>query len=418
MSEWKEKYLHKVVDIRVSNVDKKIYPSKSLVRLCNYMDAYSNDYISSKISFSIGSADINEIQKFGLKIDDVVITKDSETPEDIAVSSVVIEDLNNVVCGYHLAILRPDKDELDGKYLMFKLKSDELKRYFLSVAKGSTRFGLTIGDIENAKIKFPSLPAQQHIARILSTADAVIENTQAAIAKYQAIKQGMLQDVFTRGIDLRTGALRPRYEDAPHLYKESALGWIPREWEVKPSNQFVHFINGRAYALEEWETSGTPVIRLQNLTGSGDTYYYSNLQLPEEQYCHDGDLLYMWSATFGPYIWNGSKAIYHYHIWKVECSNKMLQQYYYYDLLRFTQTVLSEASGSTMAHITKEGMEKRLTLMPPLNEQKMIAEHLTAIDTKLRTEQTYLQKMQALKKGLMEDLLTGKVRVAEEVIRE
>jgi type I restriction enzyme, S subunit len=129
------KYFHEVIDIRVSNVDKKIYPTKSLVRLCNYMDAYSNDYISSKISFSTGSADANEIQKFGLKINDVIITKDSETPEDIAVSTVVVEDLKNVVCGYHLAILRSNKDLLDGNYLMLKLKSDELKRYFLSVAK-------------------------------------------------------------------------------------------------------------------------------------------------------------------------------------------------------------------------------------------------------------------------------------------
>lgn len=67
MSEWKEKHLRQVVDIRVSNVDKKIYPNKAQVKLCNYMDAYSNDYITSKISFSTGSADTNEIQRFGLR---------------------------------------------------------------------------------------------------------------------------------------------------------------------------------------------------------------------------------------------------------------------------------------------------------------------------------------------------------------
>lgn len=126
MSEWQERYMKDVVDIRVSNVDKKIHPNKSLVKLCNYMDAYSNNYISSKMAFSIGSADVNEIQRFGLKIDDVMITKDSETPEDIAVSSVVIEELENVVCGYHLAILRPDKNEIYGKFLMLKLKQPEL----------------------------------------------------------------------------------------------------------------------------------------------------------------------------------------------------------------------------------------------------------------------------------------------------
>src|SRR5204862_7029284 len=81
------------------------------------------------------------------------------------------------------------------------------------------------------RIKIPSLPTQQRIAKILTTADAVIEKTQAAIAKYKVIKQGMLQDLFTRGIDITTNKLRPRFEDAPHLYKESKLGMIPKEWD-------------------------------------------------------------------------------------------------------------------------------------------------------------------------------------------
>ena len=231
MSKWKEKYLHEIVDIRVSNVDKKIYSNKSLVKLCNYMDAYSNDYITSKISFSTGSADKNEMLRFGLIPDDVIITKDSETPDDIAISAVVIEEIENLVCGYHLAILRPDKEQVDGRFLMFKLKDNDLKSYFGRAAKGSTRFGLTIGDIEKAPVTIPSLPVQRKISTILSTCDSVIEKTQAAIAKYKAIKQGMLHDLFTRGIDLQTGKLRPKYEDAPEMYKESKLGWIPKEWE-------------------------------------------------------------------------------------------------------------------------------------------------------------------------------------------
>ncbi|RYE57605.1 MAG: restriction endonuclease subunit S [Sphingobacteriales bacterium] len=76
------------------------------------------------------------------------------------------------------------------------------------------------------------LPEQQKIAKILGTIDAVIEKTQVAIAKYKAIKQGMLHDLFTRGIDVQTGKLRPKYEDAPELYKESKLGMVPKEWEV------------------------------------------------------------------------------------------------------------------------------------------------------------------------------------------
>jgi type I restriction enzyme S subunit len=119
----------------------------------------------------------------------------------------------------------------------------------------------------------------------------------------------------------------------------------------------------------------------------------------------------MWSATFGPHIWKGDKAIFHYHIWKVECSKKMLQQYYYYDLLRFTETVLEGANGSTMAHITKEGMDKRLTITPTIDEQKLITNKLLSVDKQLQTEQSYLLKLQRIKAGLMSDLLSGRKSV-------
>ena len=109
MSEWKEYALKNLVDIRVSNVDKKIHNGKSHVKLCNYMDVYSNDYIKNDIPFQIGSADINELSRFSLKCDDVIITKDSESPDDIAIPAVISEVIEQLVCGYHLAILRPDK---------------------------------------------------------------------------------------------------------------------------------------------------------------------------------------------------------------------------------------------------------------------------------------------------------------------
>ena len=235
MSEWKEYALKHLTDIRVSNVDKKIHNGKSLVKLCNYMDVYSNDYIKNNIPFQIGSADINELSRFSLKFDDVIITKDSESPDDIAIPAVISELIDHLVCGYHLAILRTDQSQIYGIFLMHKLKLPEVKTYFFQVANGSTRYGLTIGDIENVKISIPTfLPEQRKIARILSTVDAVIEKSEAAIAKYKAIKSGMMRDLFTRGIDLKTGKLRPSFEDAPELYKQSELGWVPKEWDVEP----------------------------------------------------------------------------------------------------------------------------------------------------------------------------------------
>jgi len=435
MSEWNEKYLHEVVDIRVSNVDKKIYANKSLVKLCNYMDAYSNDYISNKLSFTIGSADANEIQKFGLQINDVVITKDSETPEDIAVSSVVIEDLENVVCGYHLAILRPDKNELDGKYLMSKLKSEELKSYFLGVAKGSTRFGLTIGDIENAKIKFPSLPTQQHIAKILSTADAVIEKTQAAIAKYKVIKQGMLQDLFTRGIDITTNKLRPRFEDAPHLYKESKLGMIPVEWNEKIIDD-VAKVNGRVgwkgYTVSDLRETGPLALGATHIDKENKLHLENPIHLSMEKYLESpeimvrfGEILIVQRGTIGKIVIidreigdatiNPSMVLLN----NVRTNNFFL----YYQLCSFVgQRQIELLTTQTGVPMISQEQIKNINLGIPKNgkEVEAIAERLKSIENKIRNEQSYLLKQQQIRKGLMEDLLTGKklVKVVEELVTQ
>lgn len=190
-------------------------------------------------------------------------------------------------------------------------------------------------------------------------------------------------------------------------YKDSRIGELPIEWEIVKQVDVATFFNGRAYKLTEWETEGTPVIRLQNLTGTGKDYYYSNLALPEHQYCDNGDLLYMWSATFGPVWWKGEKAIYHYHIWKIEHDNKRLDRYFHFYLLDdVTIRMKNESHGSTMLHVTKGGMEKLLIQLPPLPEQQKIAEILSTVDDKIDVIDQQISETQALKKGLMQRLLT------------
>jgi len=190
-------------------------------------------------------------------------------------------------------------------------------------------------------------------------------------------------------------------------YKETAVGWIPEEWEVVQQGDVATFYNGRAYSLSEWEDSGTPVIRLQNLTGRGDDYYYSNLQLPEHQYCYKGDLLYMWSASFGAYIWQGEKAIFHYHIWKIECNDEALDKMFLFYLLDdITQRMKNHSHGSTMIHVTKGDMEKLLIQLPPLPEQSKIASILSTVDDKIDSINKRIEETRKLKQGLMRRLLT------------
>lgn len=170
--------------------------------------------------------------------------------------------------------------------------------------------------------------------------------------------------------------------------------------------------NGRAYGLHEWERSGVPVIRLQNLTG-GEAYYYSTLPLPEQKYCDYGDLLYMWSATFGPRIWRNSRAIYHYHIWKVApTENRASREFLYYKLLEITDEKKARATnGGTMLHVTKSSMEATKIALPPLAEQRAIAVALSDVDALLTSLDSLIAKKSDLRRAAMQQLLTGQTRL-------
>jgi len=144
-------------------------------------------------------------------------------------------------------------------------------------------------------------------------------------------------------------------------------------------------INGRAYKQHEMLRSGTPILRIQNLNG-GSKWFYSDLALPEGKFCESGDLLYAWSATFGPYIWRGPKAIFHYHIWNVIPSEAVHKQFAYYQLSRITDDIKRAAHGVAMPHITKAGMESWKLTLPPLGDLRAERRKLPAPQSQRQTE--------------------------------
>ncbi|HRE24415.1 MAG TPA: restriction endonuclease subunit S, partial [Bacteroidia bacterium] len=164
--------------------------------------------------------------------------------------------------------------DIHSVYLYHLLVSIDLTKFTQQGALPS----LSNKIISNIEVNIPCKNQQNRIATILSTCDSIIEKTQAAIAKYKAIKQGMLQDLFTRGIDPNTNKLRPRYEDAPELYKESKLGWIPREWEVEKIGKIFRFNQGvqcpvELQKLHQGENE-VRFIRIIDLTNEGEPPRY------------------------------------------------------------------------------------------------------------------------------------------------
>ena len=280
-----------------------------------------------------------------------------------------------------------------GKFFYYQFSTNFYDRIMSMTAKSSVD-SVRRAMITQMQIPLPpDITEQDEIAGALSDSDSQIQALENLISKKRDIKQGTMQELLTG---------------------KTRLPGFSGEWDVQKLGEIADFINGRAYSRHEWETSGIPVCRLQNLTGSGDTFYYSNLKLPEKQYMEYGDLIFMWSASFGPYIWKGPRAIYHYHIWKIQCNQRYVdKRFFYHALVDMTERLKSKTSGSTMLHLTKEGMEKYSLSLPLFGEQEAIAEVLSDMDAEITALEQRLEKTKAIKQGMMQQLLTGRIRLVE-----
>ncbi|WP_299081122.1 restriction endonuclease subunit S [uncultured Paraglaciecola sp.] len=164
--------------------------------------------------------------------------------------------------------------------------------------------------------------------------------------------------------------------------------------ESKKLGDVCRLINGRAYKKHEMLSEGKyPLLRVGNFF-TNRSWFYSDLELNEDKYCDKGDLLYAWSASFGPRIWDEGKVIYHYHIWKIELNESLVDKGYLYHLLEWDVEQIKEeqGTGTTMVHVTKGAMENRVLPFPPLPEQKRIIALLDTVfadleQTRAKTEQ-------------------------------
>ena len=164
------------------------------------------------------------------------------------------------------------------------------------------------------------------------------------------------------------------------------MGGVSMEWKEYQIQDVCRLINGRAYSNDEMLEHGKyKIVRVGNLSGGNSTWFYSDLELPEDKYCHNGDLLFAWACTFGPHIWKEDNTIFHYHIWKiVEDKDVVDRRFFYYYLKYATGGFLGALNGSVMVHITKSSMEKMNIRIPKnLEDQRRIASILSSLDRKI-----------------------------------
>lgn len=272
--------------------------------------------------------------------------------------------------------------DANPQYLFYILADNT----FQTIIKGLAGVG-SVPNVSQAKladiqIPIPPLSEQQRIVGILDTFTASIDNLKEQIAQR-----------------------RKQYE----YYRDQLLD-LDRKESVESIvlKNVCEVINGRAYSQSELLNDGKyRVLRVGNFF-SNDSWYYSNLELEEKYYCEKGDLLYAWSASFGPHIWEGEKTIYHYHIWKMDCKDNLLKKYMYYWLQSedMHRQAFTNLHGATMAHLTKALMESLMVPVPSLSEQQRIVGILDTFEASIQNLEAQLKEREKQYEYYRNKLLT------------
>ncbi|MEK7322174.1 MAG: restriction endonuclease subunit S [Pseudomonadota bacterium] len=324
------------------------------------------------------------------------------------------------VLNQHLFKVVP-KNGTDKAFLKYVLEQN--MENISSGSQGSTMKHITRGELQRYHVEVPKQEAEQRrIAEILSTLDEAIEQTEALLAKHQEIKAGLMHDLFTRGVT-SDGHLRPTRDQAPDLYKESPLGWIPKEWEVvsiadafeiqlgkmlnklaKTGKCTAPYLGNRAV---QWDFVDCMAIEEMDFTPTERQKF--SLERGDLLVCEGGDVgrTAMWRGEIGGCYYQ--KAI---HRLRPK-SERALPAF----MLRFMRYARESGyfreftSQSSIAHLTQEKLGVMPMLLPKSEEQNRIAERFDAYDELIQNEQTKLTKLRQQKHSLMCDLLTGKVCV-------
>jgi type I restriction enzyme S subunit len=425
---WEVKRLKTLAAVQLSNVDKKSVEGQEAVRLCNYTDVYYNERITTDLDFMAATATPEQARRFSLRAGDVLITKDSESWTDIAVSAVVTEDMPGVLCGYHLAHIRPGTD-YDGAFLSRAFAAIGPRDHFQVAANGITRFGLGGDAIRTGLFAFPFLPEQRAIAAFLdretARIDALVAKKERLIALLQEQRTALITRAVTKGLDPTVPM------------KDSGVEWlgeIPAHWEVKRIRDIADALQtgpfGSQLHANEYVLGGYPVINPANLRDGGlvpDEECTVNDAAAERLAHHrlrDGDILFARRGELGRC---GLVTIQE-EGWL--CGTGCLRLRVRRDATRpkFLIRLLSvsgvadwlglQSVGATMQNLNTSIIGRVPLVMPATAEQDAIAAFLdretARIDALVAKVHDVIERLKELRTALISAAVTGKIDVREE----
>ncbi|MGJ5591302.1 restriction endonuclease subunit S [Micrococcus lylae] len=412
--------LGSLAEVTVSNVDKHSVDGQPIVRLCNYTDVYYQHALDQSREYMVATASPDQIQKFRLQVDDVVITKDSETADDIGIPALITETADDFVCGYHLAILRPNPQKTDGRYLNWVLQSDDLKAQFENIAFGVTRVGLKTGRIKTLEIPVPGGQSVQarvadYLDRETATIDALIEKQRRLLVvllerrreairaavfgsneaclnadPLEALPEGWRRAKLRHVATMHTGHTPSRSK--PEYWEDTSIPWftLADVWQLRPgTRKYLGETKSRISPLglensaAELLPKGTVV--LSRTASVGFTGIMPRAMATSQDY---------WNWVCGPqlcpeFLWNVFRAM------KSD-----------FDSLK---------AGSTHKTIYQADAAALQIPLPPVQTQQAIVDHLDAetakIDTLIAKAERFIELAQERRAALITAAVTGQIEI-------
>ena len=459
--QWEAKPLRSVSKYIVSNVDKTTSDDEIRVRLCNYTDVYHNEYITLDLDFMNATASEHEIEKFGLSTGDVILTKDSESWNDIGVPTLVQETADDLVCGYHLALLRPHKDVMDSAFLFRCIQAKPIRLQLELSAKGVTRFGLPRSEIGAMVLPVPPLSEQQAISDYLDREtdrlDALVAAKQRMLNLLAERRQAIIAVTVMGGIDstaqsvfsppgaflddekqneAKTNRRRDRTFAGENDWVTSLdwVGMLPGQWDAKPLRSVSTYIVSNV----DKSTSDDEIrVRLCNYT---DVYHneYITLDLDFMSATASEHELERFGLSIGDVIitkdsesWDdigiptlvretADDLVCGYHLALLRPHKDVMDSAFLFRCIQAKPIRLQlelSAKGVTRFGLPKSEIGSMLLPVPPLSQQHAIAEYLDCETTRLDTLRARIRRTIALLKerraALIAAAVTGQIAVED-----
>jgi type I restriction enzyme S subunit len=425
---WDVRRLRNVCEMRVSNVDKHTKNGESPVRLCNYVDVYKNERIRESLRFMVASATEDEHLRFRLHKFDVLITKDSEDWHDIGVPSLVEFEAPDLVCGYHLAILRPRTCML-GAFLLRALQCHFIAAQFHVEANGVTRYGLSHGAIRGISVPLPPPDEQAAIVRFLDWANGRLERAIRAKRKVIALlneqKGAIIHRAVTRGLDAKVGL------------KSCGSGWfpeVPEQWEVLTLRRVIRAAIDGPHFSPNYLDNGIPFLSARNVKADrwslDDVKYISESDYRE--FCRRvrpelGDVLYTKGGTTG--VARAVDLTYPFQVWVHIAVLKLKRDLIDPDYLAFalnSPRCYEQSQLFTRGATNQDlglGRMKDIELPMPKSvvAQRRLVEGLRASfstqDATIARTECEIELLREYRTRLVADVVTGKLDVRETAAR-